>query len=387
MRVTASPSEILRRLVAFDTVSANSNLALIDWVVEYLQGHGIAADLTFSNARDKANLFATIGPADAGGGVILSGHTDVVPVIGQPWDSDPFALVERDGRLYGRGTADMKSFIAIALALVPEFKARPLKRPLHLALSFDEEVGCFGAPHLIESLPRGAARPSLVVVGEPTNMAVANAHKGCHVFTTAVTGLAAHSSAPQRGVNAILAASEIIQFIAGLAGEARAASRPESGFEPPYTSFNIGTIAGGSAMNIIPRDCEFTWEFRPLPGEDTAAIRDRIDRFIAADLLPRLRRVHPGADVTTRALASIPGLVAQPGSPAEELARQLTGANQSTVVAYGTEAGLFQGAGIPAVICGPGSMEQGHQPNEFITIEQVEAGTAFQRRLADWACR
>ncbi len=387
MRVTASPSEILRRLVAFDTVSANSNLALIDWVVEYLQGHGIAADLTFSNARDKANLFATIGPADAGGGVILSGHTDVVPVVGQPWDSDPFALVERDGRLYGRGTADMKSFIAIALALVPEFKARPLKRPLHLALSFDEEVGCFGAPHLIESLPRGAARPSLVIVGEPTNMAVANAHKGCHVFATAVTGLAAHSSAPQRGVNAILAASEIIQFIAGLAGEARAASRPESGFEPPYTSFNIGTIAGGTAMNIIPRDCEFTWEFRPLPGEDTAAIRDRIDRFIAADLLPRLRRVHPGADVTTRALASIPGLVAQPGSPAEELARQLTGANQSTVVAYGTEAGLFQGAGIPAVICGPGSMEQGHQPNEFITIEQVEAGTAFQRRLADWACR
>src|SRR6266851_3683946 len=387
MRVTASPSEILRRLVAFDTVSAKSNLALIDWVVEYLQGHGIAADLTFSNARDKANLFATIGPADAGGGVILSGHTDVVPVIGQPWDTDPFALVERDDKLYGRGTADMKSFIAIVLALVPEFKARPLKRPLHLALSFDEEVGCFGAPHLIESLPRGAARPSLVVVGEPTNMAVANAHKGCHVFTTAVTGLAAHSSAPQRGVNAILAASEIIQFIAGLAGEARAASRPESGFEPPYTSFNIGTIAGGSAMNIIPRDCEFTWEFRPLPGEDTAAIRDRIDRFIAADLLPRLRRVHPGADVTTRALASIPGLVAQPGSPAEELARQLTGANQSTVVAYGTEAGLFKGAGIPAVICGPGSMEQGHQPNEFITIEQVEAGTAFQRRLADWACR
>ena len=385
--MTATPSEILRRLVAFDTVSANSNLALIDWVVEYLQGHGIAADLTFSNARDKANLFATIGPADAGGGVILSGHTDVVPVVGQPWDSDPFALVERDGRLYGRGTADMKSFIAIALALVPEFKARPLKRPLHLALSFDEEVGCFGAPHLIESLPRGAARPSLVIVGEPTNMAVANAHKGCHVFATAVTGLAAHSSAPQRGVNAILAASEIIQFIAGLASEARAASRPESGFEPPYTSFNIGTIAGGTAMNIIPRDCEFTWEFRPLPGEDTAAIRDRIDRFIAADLLPRLRRVHPGADVTTRALASIPGLVAQPGSPAEELARQLTGANQSTVVAYGTEAGLFQGAGIPAVICGPGSMEQGHQPNEFITIEQLEAGTAFQRRLADWACR
>jgi acetylornithine deacetylase len=384
--MTPSPAEILRRLVAFDTVSANSNLALIDWVADYLKGYGIATSLTFNDARDKANLFATIGPQDAGGGVILSGHTDVVPVIGQSWDTDPFALVERDDKLYGRGTADMKSFIAIALALVPEFKARALRRPLHLALSFDEEVGCFGAPHLIESLPRGAARPSLVIVGEPTNMAVANAHKGCHVFATAVTGLAAHSSAPQRGVNAIFAASEIIQFIAGLAGEARAAARPESGFEPPYTSFNIGTIAGGTAMNIIPRDCEFTWEFRPLPGEDTAAISERIERFIATDLLPRLRKVHPGADVATRALARIPGLVAQPGSPAEELARQLTGANHSTVVAYGTEAGLFQGAGIPAVICGPGSMEQGHQPNEFITLEQIEAGAAFQRRLADWAC-
>jgi len=385
--MTPSPTEMLRRLVAFDTVSANSNLALIDWVVGYLDGHGIAARLTFDETRSKANLFATIGPQDAGGGVILSGHTDVVPVAGQAWDSDPFALVERDGRLYGRGTADMKSFIAIALALVPEFKARALKRPIHLALSFDEEVGCFGAPRLIEALPQGTGRPGLVIVGEPTNMEVANAHKGCHVFATSVTGLEAHSSAPQRGVNAIVAASEIIQFIAGLAGEARAASRPASGFEPPYTSFNIGTISGGTAMNIIARECEFTWEFRPLPGEDSAAIRARIDAFVASDLLPRLRQIHPGADVTTRALASVPGLAAETGSPAEELARQLTGANQSTVVAYGTEAGLFQGAGIPAVICGPGSMEQGHKPNEFITLAQIEAGTEFQRRLADWACR
>ena len=385
--MTPSPTEVLRRLVAFDTVSANSNLALIDWVVGYLDGHGIAARLTFDETRSKANLFATIGPQDAGGGVILSGHTDVVPVAGQAWDSDPFALVERDGRLYGRGTADMKSFIAIALALVPEFKARALKRPIHLALSFDEEVGCFGAPRLIDALPRGIGRPGLVIVGEPTNMEVANAHKGCHVFATSVTGLEAHSSAPQRGVNAIVAASEIIQFIAGLAGEARAASRPASGFEPPYTSFNIGTISGGTAMNIIARECEFTWEFRPLPGEDSAAIRARIDAFVASDLLPRLRQVHPGADVTTRALASVPGLAPEAGSPAEELARQLTGANQSTVVAYGTEAGLFQDAGIPAVICGPGSMEQGHKPNEFITLAQIEAGTEFQRRLADWACR
>jgi acetylornithine deacetylase len=385
--ILAATTDMLRRLVAFDTVSANSNLDLIRWVSDYLGSHGIAAHLTYDEAGNKANLFATIGPAEAGGGVILSGHTDVVPVAGQPWDSDPFTLIERDGRLYGRGTADMKSFIAIALALVPELKSRPLRRPLHLALSFDEEVGCFGAPRLIEALPQGTGRPSLVIVGEPTAMAVANAHKGCHVFATAVSGLEAHSSAPQRGVNAIVAASEIIQFISGLAAEARNAPRPESGFEPPYTSFNIGTIAGGTAMNIIPRQCEFTWEFRPLPGDDATAIRARIEGFIATDLLPRLRRVHPGATVTTRALASVPSLFAETGSPAEELARQLTGANESTVVAYGTEAGLFQHAGIPAVICGPGSMEQGHQPNEFITLDQLAAGTAFQRRLADWACR
>jgi len=380
-------TDILRRLVGFDTVSTNSNLDLIQWVADYLDGHGVVAQITYDEGRNKANLFATIGPAEAGGGVILSGHTDVVPVAGQPWTSDPFALIERNGRLYGRGTADMKSFIAIALAIVPEITSRALQRPLHLALSLDEEVGCFGAPRLIEALPQGSFRPSLVIVGEPTAMAVANAHKGCHVFATSVTGLEAHSSAPQRGVNAIVAASEIIQFIAGRAVEARDDARPESGFEPPYTSFNIGTIDGGTAMNIIPRNCEFTWEFRPLPGEDPATIRAPIERFIAADLLPRLRQVHPAANVTTRALASVPSLIAEAGSPAEELARQLTGANDSTVVAYGTEAGLFQGAGIPAVICGPGSMEQGHQPDEFITLDQIAAGTAFQRRLADWACR
>src|SRR6185437_9933146 len=232
-----TPVEMVRRLVAFDTVSARSNLDLIRWVADYLAGHGIAARLT-----------------------------DVVPVAGQAWDSDPFTVVERDGKLYGRGTADMKSFLAIALALVPEFKARALRRPIHLALSFDEEVGCNGVGHLIADLPEGRARPRLVVIGEPTLMAVANAHKGSFVFRTTVTGLEAHSSAPQRGVNAIFAASEIIQFIAALASEARAEPLPGSGFVPPYTSFNVGMIEGGTAANIIPRDCAFTWEFRTLPG-------------------------------------------------------------------------------------------------------------------------
>jgi acetylornithine deacetylase len=382
-----TPVEMVRRLVGFDTVSARSNLDLIRWVADYLAGHGIAARLTYDEARTKANLFATIGPAEAGGGVILSGHTDVVPVTGQAWDSDPFTVVERDGKLYGRGTADMKSFLAIALALVPEFRARALKRPIHLALSFDEEVGCNGVGHLIADLPEGRARPRLVVIGEPTLMAVANAHKGSFVFRTTVTGLEAHSSAPQRGVNAIFAASEIIQFIAALASEARAAPRPESGFVPPYTSFNVGMIEGGTAANIIPRECAFTWEFRTLPGVDPETLRRRVDGFVEGDLLPRLRQGHPAAGVATEVLARVPSLVPEERSPAEELARQLTGANDTIVVAFGTEAGLFQAAGIPAIVCGPGSIDQAHKPNEFIALEQIEAGAAFQRRLADWAAR
>ena len=235
---------ILEKLVGFDTVSANSNLALIEWVVDYLEGYGVKSTLTRDAAGAKANLFATIGPGDRGG-VILSGHTDVVPVAGQAWDSDPFRLTERDGRLFGRGTADMKGFIALALALAPQAVSRPLQRPLHLALSYDEEVGCLGVPALIRALPQGPARPLLAIIGEPSEMRVANAHKGIQFLRTAVTGHEAHSSAPEHGVNAITAAAEIIAEIGRLAAECRAAAKPESRFDPPYTSFNIGRIEGG----------------------------------------------------------------------------------------------------------------------------------------------
>lgn len=381
----ASVRPIIDRLVGFDTVSARSNLALIDWVADYLDGYGIPVRRTYNAERTKANLFATIGPADKVGGVILSGHTDVVPVEGQAWDSDPFAIVERGGRLYGRGAADMKSFIAISLALVPEFAARPLKRPIHLAFSFDEEIGCNGAHYLVADLPQGAARPRLCIIGEPTLMKIANAHKGSYIFRTRILGLEGHSSAPQLGVSAIFAASEIIQFIAGLAGEARAAASPESRFDPPYTSFNIGTIEGGTATNIIPRDCTFTWEFRTLPGVDPDKLRRRVDDFVAAELLPRMRRTHPGCTVETETVARVPGLEPEADSPAEALARRLTGANDTTVLAFGTEGGIFQAAGIPTVICGPGSIDQAHRPNEWIALDQIAAGIAFQRRLADWA--
>jgi acetylornithine deacetylase len=375
---------ILERLVGFDTVSANSNLALVDWVANYLDGYGVKSALIRNADGGKANLFATIGP-EGRGGVILSGHTDVVPVAGQAWDSDPFRLAARDDRLYGRGTADMKGFIALALALAPQALARPLKIPLHLALSYDEEVGCLGAPALIRALPEGAARPRLAIIGEPSEMRVANAHKGIQFLRTRVTGHAAHSSAPARGVNAIAAAAEIIGEISRLAAECRASAQPDSRFDPPYTSFNIGRIEGGAAVNIIARDCVFEWEFRAVPGEDHAALRRRIEHFVESDLLPRMRAAHPDAAVTTETAALVPPLVPDPASPAEALACALTRANETTTIAFATEAGLFQAAGIPAIICGPGSIDVAHQPNEYITRAQLAAGGEFLDRLLVWA--
>jgi acetylornithine deacetylase len=387
--MTAAALAILERLVAFDTVSAKSNLDLVGWVADYLDGYGIESVLTGNAEGTKANLFATIGPGKHGG-IILSGHTDVVPVAGQAWDSDPFRLEARPGdqgpdRLYGRGTADMKGFIALVLALVPQALARPLEIPLHLAFSYDEEVGCLGVPALIRGLPEGAARPRLAIIGEPTEMRVANAHKGIHFLRTRVTGREAHSSTPERGVNAIAAAAEIIAEIGRLAAECRAEARPESRFDPPYTSFNIGSIAGGAAVNIIARDCAFEWEFRAIPGEDGAALQQRIEHFVMADLLPRMRAGHADATVETETMALVPPLVPDPASPAEALARHLTGINVPTTIAFATEAGLFQSAGIPAVICGPGSIEVAHQPNEFITLDQLAAGAAFLDRLLAWA--
>jgi acetylornithine deacetylase len=377
---------ILERLVGFDTISANSNLALIDWVADYLDGYGIDSSLTRSDDGAKANLFATIGPADRGG-VILSGHTDVVPVAGQAWDSDPFRLDCRDGRFYGRGTADMKGFLALVLALVPQARIRPLRIPLHLALSYDEEIGCLGVPALIRALPRGTERPLLAIIGEPSEMRVANAHKGIQFLHTTVIGHEAHSSAPEHGVNAIVAAAEIIAEIGRVAADCRTTAQPDSRFDPPYTTFNIGRIEGGSAVNIIARDCGFDWEFRTIPGEDSVLPRRRIDHFCEYELLPRMRARHPDASISTETEALVPPLLPDPASPAEALARELTGANEATTIAFATEAGLFQAAGIPAVICGPGSIDVAHKPNEYISSGQLAAGAQFLDRLLDWACR
>jgi acetylornithine deacetylase len=372
---TFTPVEMLERLVAFDTTSSLSNLPLIDFVREYLEDHGIASRLTRDDAGGKANLWATLGPEDRAG-VILSGHTDVVPVEGQPWSSDPFALTPRGDRLYGRGTADMKGFIAVVLAELPEFLARRAHRPVHLAFSYDEEVGCLGVGRLIADLPEDRPRPELVVVGEPTELRVVHTHKGIRGFETRVTGWAAHSSAPHLGASAILGALRVIGFLEEV-GEQKRDAPPDSAFEPPHTTLNVGTIEGGTALNIIPRECRFCWEYRPLPAEDPDEIPDRVRAFVAAEF-----GEGPTA-VQTRELLNVPALVpAAADSPAVAFARQILGsAEPPGGVSFVTEGGLFQQAGIPAVVCGPGSVAQAHQADEFVTLEQLERATRFVRQI------
>ena len=380
--------EILVDLVAFNTVSARSNLELIEYVEAYLVDWGIGSVRVVSDDGSKSNLYATIGPADRAG-VVLSGHTDVVPVANQPWESDPFDLTERtvDGqlRLYGRGSADMKGFAAAVLAMVPDFVAADLKTPIHIALSYDEEIGCLGVGRMIAKMCDELTTPQLVIIGEPTSMQIVTAHKGIQGFRTEITGVAAHSSSPHLGVNAIAYAAEIIRFLLELAAEKQADGDPANGFHPPWTTFNVGQIQGGEALNIIPEHCAFNWEFRPLPDEDAAAIKARYDVFIAEQIEPRLRAENPAASIVTRPLAAVPPLHRDDNSPAERLARHLTGANTTHTAAYVAEASQFQAGGIPAVICGPGNIDQAHQANEWIAVDQLNQCTDFLRRLLTWA--
>lgn len=378
------PLELVRRLVGFDTVSARSNLELIHYVRDYLKDLGIESRLTFDAAKNKANLLAAIGP-DVPGGIVLSGHTDVVPVAGQPWESDPFTTVERNGRLYGRGTSDMKSFIAVALALVPELLKVKLRVPIYLAFSYDEEVGCLGVGGLLKDLAAALPRPACAIIGEPTLMQLINRHKGFCGFTTTVTGRDGHSSGTHRGVNAVAYAAEIIAFLSRLAAEIAEQGPFDDSFEPAHTTLNVGMIRGGTALNIIARQCSFDWEFRPIPAFEEPSIRRRLDSFVAEEILPRMRKVAPEAEVTTTVICREPALVPLADSPAEALVRLLTGANTAGAVSYGTEASLFQETGIPSVVCGPGSIEQAHQPNEYIALDQIDACVAFLRKLKDWA--
>ncbi len=377
---------MIRRLVGYDTVSARSNLALIEDVREYLGRHGVAARLVHNGDRTKANLYATIGP-DVPGGVVLSGHTDVVPVEGQKWSSDPFVLAERDGQLYGRGAVDMKSFIAVALALVPAFKERRLKRPIHLFLSYDEEVGCFGAPHLLRLLGTELPKPALAIIGEPTSMRVVNAHKGVAAQATTIIGREAHSSAPQLGVSAIALMGRFMTFLEHLARELEAEgdsrAMPGLDFDPPWTTLNLGMIHGGTALNIIARECRLAWEFRPLPGIDIETILAGVEGFVETELRPVVRAA--GGGIVTERLCTVPALRPEVNGLAESLALHLTGQNRTATAAFGSESGQFQDAGISAVMCGPGDIAQAHKPDEFIAVDQLAACETFLLRLADWA--
>ncbi len=381
---TMTPRQAIERLIAFDTTSRNSNLEMIGWIAGYLEGWGVECSLSHDDDGRKANLFASMGPG-GDGGIVLSGHTDVVPVDGQSWDTDPFEAIEKDGRLYGRGASDMKSFIAVSLALAPEFLARGLKRPLHLAWSYDEEVGCLGVHRLIADVKARGVRPEAAIVGEPTSMEVVDAHKGVSGFRTSFRGVPAHSSATHIGVSATHAAGRFIAFLDDLFEEHRRRARPDLGFVPPYTTIQVGVVEGGSASNIIAQDCMVDWHFRAMPTDDPAGIEARVHAFLD-DLGETMRARHPDCDIATERRASVPPLRPDSASPATALALALTGANDTARASFATEAGVFQESGFPAAVCGPGDIAQAHQPNEFIDLEQVEACAAFLRRLMDRIC-
>ena len=376
----ATPQELLSTLVTFDTTSAKSNLPLIDFIEDYLKGNGISSVGILSPEGKKA-LFATIGPEGIGG-IGLSGHSDCVPVEGQNWSSDPFMLTSRDGKLYARGSCDMKGFIACVLASVPRFKARPLKEPIHIIVSYDEEVGCTGIRPLISRLGQDLPKPRAVIVGEPTTMAVIDAHKRIDSYRTVVTGKEAHSSLPTLGVNAISVAAKLIGEIDRIGADI-ATNETDPRFDPPYSTVSVGTITGGTAANIVPKHCEFRWLVRSLPEAPLDEIARSFAAYAETALLPQMRQVTEEAAIETQSEGSVPAFKAQAGSEAVALALALTGSNNTEAVSYGTEAGLFEQAGIPTAICGPGDIAQAHAADEFVTQAQLDSCMAFLGRLAD----
>lgn len=371
---------ILADLVAFPTVTADPNIDLVDYAAERLDGATADITLTHSHGGDKANLFATIGP-EVDGGVVLSGHTDVVPADAAGWHSDPFVATHRDGSVYGRGTADMKGFIACALALAPELAAAGLRRPVHVALTFDEEVGFRGAPVLLDELTRTGPAPSAAIVGEPTNLDIIAAHKGCYEYTTIFTGTEGHGSAPARAVNAVEHAARFVARLVDLRAELAARAPVDSPFDPPASTISVGTIAGGTARNIVAGSCTVEWELRPVQRSDAEHVREALAAF-ERDLAAEVRITHPDAGMVTEAVCEVDGLEPAPDSVALRLGRTLLDDPAVDVVSFGTEAGLYQQAGIPAIVCGPGSIDVAHQPDEHVPVADLEACLGMLRRLA-----
>jgi acetylornithine deacetylase len=378
---------MLRRLVAFDTTSRNSNLELIEYVQGYLKGHGVASKLVPSSDGTKANLFATVGP-NVKDGVVLSGHTDVVPVDGQPWVTDPWTLTLKDGKYHGRGTCDMKAFYAIALAMLPQFLMAKLKKPIHFALSYDEEVGCVGAHDLAARMAGEIPRPRAIIIGEPTMMTVVHAHKGAQIYITKFTGFEAHSSMTHLGVSAIHFAGEFVHYLNQMQEELEAAAPKNSEFMPAAATFNVGTIVGGTAGNILARECEVLWGYRELPGKPIEGLGERAQKWLKEELLPKMKAKHPAATIETVLRSSTPAFSPEGNEDAKALAANWSGSNTVGSVVYGTEAGIFKKTlGVPTVVCGPGDIAQAHQPNEFILASQITACEGFMTRMVEWACR
>ena len=374
--------EILEKLVGFDTTSRDSNLPLIDWVIEYLAEYGVKGQHVMDG--EKASLVATIpdaGGNELTGGIVLSGHTDVVPVDGQDWVTDPFQLTEKDGQLFGRGSSDMKGFIACALAAVPDLVAKPLNRPVHFAFSHDEEIGCLGVHHTIARLGDLGIKPAISIIGEPTMMRVVNAHKGTTTATTRLRGKEVHSSATPDGVNAIVYGAKFINILEDIRAELE--SRPDDRFTPPFTTISVGVMHGGTATNIVPKDCEIHWDCRVVPSDNARDIIEHAQARAEAELLPLMQAVDPTASITTELGADVVGLKPEEDGPAEALAKLLAQQNAVETVAYGTEAGIFQAAGSSAVVCGPGSIDVAHQPNEFVDRSQLGECMIFMARLRD----
>lgn len=375
--------DLLADLIAFDTTSRASNLALIDYVRGYLSGLGIDSQLLFNDERSKANLYARLGPPGPGG-VMLSGHSDVVPVDGQVWTVPAFTLSERDGRLYGRGTADMKGFIACVLASLPTFLQQPLRLPLHIAISYDEEVGCLGVRSLVEQLRVSPERPAICLIGEPTEMRPVLGHKGKLAMRCEVHGAACHSAYAPQGVNAIEYAAKLIGRLGDIGAQLAAPERHDSRFDPPYSTVQTGVISGGQALNIVPGECRFDFEMRALPADDPRQVATELQVYAEHELLPRMRAVSAASEIRFSELSSYPGLLTDPASDAARLLALLCEREDFSTVAFGTEGGLFDAAGIATAICGPGSMEQGHKADEFVTLEQLERCDALLARLAGW---
>lgn len=364
---------ILDRLVGYPTVSADSNLDLIAYAAGHLEACGATVSVRQDKDGRKANLFATLGEGSQNG-ILLSGHTDVVPAEPSGWATDPFVLTRKGDRLHGRGTCDMKGFVAAVLAMMPHYARLDLKRPLHVALTYDEEVGCLGARQLVEELKGEGILPATAIIGEPTGMRVIEGHKGCYEYTTTFRGTNGHGSEPDKGVNAIHFASRYISRLLKISEDLKDRASPGANrYSPPWTTLQVGKIEGGSARNVIAGHCDVEWEMRPVRPEDGLAVKAELDAFCQEELLPEMQAVHPQTDIRTSIIGEVEGLQVAAMNEARDIAQALTGSTESDVVAFGTEAGLFQSLGTSVVVCGPGSIAQAHQPDEYLEISQLEA--------------